>query len=87
MTESDAYLHKFEGWVGGSIQKTTEGDSHQSLYTVAILVDGFYANVVLLACLEPKVLQPPCVGNGEEGEEVASEAEEGVERVEDHGYE
>ena len=38
-----------------------------------------------LACLEAKALLASGVGDGEEGEEVATEAEEDVERVEDHG--
>ena len=36
-------------------------------------------------CLEAEALLPSGVGDGEEGEEVAAEAEEDVERVEDHG--
>ena len=35
--------------------------------------------------LEPETPLQPGVGDGEEGEEVATEAEEDVERVEDHG--
>ena len=37
------------------------------------------------AYLEAEAPLPPGVGDGEEGEEVAAEAEEDVERVEDHG--
>ena len=37
------------------------------------------------AYLEAEAPLPPGVGDGEEGEEVAAEAEEYVERVEDHG--
>ena len=40
---------------------------------------------VILPCLESEAPLSSCVGDGEEGEEVAAEAEEDVERVEDHG--
>ena len=39
----------------------------------------------LLPYLKPESLLLSRIGNGEEGEEVATEAEEDVERVEDHG--
>ena len=38
-----------------------------------------------LACLEAKALLASGVGDGEEGEEVAADAEEDVQRVEDDG--
>ena len=38
-----------------------------------------------ISYLEPESPLSPGVGDGEEGEKVAAEAEENVERVEDHG--
>ena len=51
---------------------------------------GFHATyskllVALFSDLEPETPLQPGVGDGEEGEEVAAEAEEDVERVEYHG--
>ena len=39
----------------------------------------------VIPCLESEAPLSSGVGDGEEGEEVAAEAEEDVERVEDHG--
>ena len=68
-------------------QPITTSDCHciKVIFVLILSTQNHNIKLKVISCLESEAPLSSGVGDGEEGEEVAAEAEEDVERVEDHG--